>query len=72
MARPVWEQLIPHNLHQHFFGLNLGSEYAQLQLLHYGPCTMMIAWMEGHKKVAVTVDSSAALVSRERRLELDP
>lgn len=23
MARPVWEQLIPHNLHQHFFGLNL-------------------------------------------------
>ena len=23
MARPVWEQLIPHNLNQHFFGLNL-------------------------------------------------
>lgn len=67
MARPVWEQLIPHNLHQHFFGLNLGIcsvTAAELWSLYHG---LMIAWMEGHRKVAVTVDSSAVvtLVSRE-------
>lgn len=67
MARPVWEQLIPHNLHQHFFGLNLGIcsvTAAELWSLYHG---LMIAWMEGHRKVAVTVDSFAVvtLVSRE-------
>lgn len=67
MARPVWEQLIPHNLHQHFFGLNLGIcsvTAAELWALYHG---LMIAWMEDHRKVAVTVDPSAVvtLVSRE-------
>lgn len=49
------------------FGLNIGIcsvTAAELWALYHG---LMIAWMEGHRKVAVTVDSSAVvtLVSRE-------